>query len=571
MAEQNINQILVIDDSVDFRNLLVKFFGSVCPGAAVDAYDPADGKPSETFAWDKYDLLILDYDLGNGENGLEWLRLYKTSSSFPPTIMLTAQGDEETVVNAFRYGAQDYLRKDGLTKGRMIESINIALKKYKEESKKASTEQLSVHIYKKEKFYRSLEKVKNKDIIILIEIDKFQSLKDDIGMLSADKTANFISEKILKIITDSEYTGEVTRIGDSSIAILIHNYEKDDEGKVICEQLCKQFNDTKFEIDGKTIDFSLNIASICVSDEPTDAETIMKQLDTACRVARDKPGHSYVSNETKNKDELEVKNKDEIEIDEKLNAIVISAFSEDRVRPLYQSFIKLSDMESRFESIEYYQVRIRLIDPDGDVIEAREFIPIVENKSIQKEMDKWVIKSCIHEIAKNKSPESGNSGFFIALTEDSLTDIMFSKWLESELLVQGVSDIANVLVLEISLDNYMEYEKQACFLIKTLGEKYNILFALTDISGSSNLDNVLSQSKFDFIMISPFTSENNMSENKITNIVNIGKNFSCASVATKIEDNDAMVTAMSCNLDFISGFFLQPPQENIMETEVVEV
>ncbi len=563
MAEQNINQILVIDDSVDFRNLLVKFFGSICPGAAVDAYDPADGKPSETFAWDKYDLLILDYDLGNGENGLEWLRLYKTSSSFPPTIMLTAQGNEETVVNAFRYGAQDYLRKDGLTKRRMIESINNALKKYKEESKKASTEQLSVHIYKKEKFYRSLDKVKNKDIIILIEIDKFQSLKYDIGMLSADKTANFISEKILKLITDSEYTGEVTRIGDSSIAILIHNYEKDDKGKIICERLCKQFNDTKFEIDGKTIDFSLNIASIYISDEPTDAETIMKQLDTACRVARDKPGHSYVSSELKNKEQLE--------IDEKLSEIVISAFSEDRVRPLYQSLLKLSNMESRFESMEYYQVRIRLIDPDGDVIEAREFIPIVENKSIQKEMDRWVIKSCIHEIAKNKSPESGNSGFFIALTEDSLTDMMLSTWLESELLVQGVSDIANVLVLEISLDNYMEYEEQACFMIKTLGEKYNILFALTGVSGSSNLENVLSQSKFDFIMISPFTSENNMSENKIENIVKIGKNFSCALVATKIEDNDAMVTAMSCDLDFISGFFLQPPQENIMETEVVEV
>jgi len=563
MAEQDINQILVIDDSVDFRNLLVKFFGSVCPGAAVGVYDPADGRPSETFAWDKYDLLILDYDLGNGESGLEWLRLYKTSSSFPPTIMLTAQGDEETVVNAFRYGAQDYLRKDGLTKGRMIESINIALKKYKEESKKAVTEQLSVHIYKKEKFYRSLEKVKDKDIIILIEIDKFQSLKDDIGMLPADKTANFISEEILKHITDSEYTGDVTRIGDSSIAILIHDYEKDDKGEVICKQLCKQFNDTKFEIDGKTIDFSLNMASVYVTDEPIDAETIMKQLDTACRAARDKPGNSFVSSG--------VKNKEELVIDEKLSAMVVGAFSEDRVRPLYQSFIKLTDMDTRFESMEYYQVRIRLIDPDGDVIEAREFIPIVENKNLQKDMDRWVISSSLHEIAKNKSPESGNSGFFISLTPDSLTDIMFSKWLESEIAVQGASDMANVLVLEISLDNYMEYEKQASFLIKTIGEKLNVLFALTDITGSANLENVLSQSKFDFIMMSPFTSENKMSENKITNIVNIGKNFSCASVATKIEDNDAMITAMSCNLDFISGFFLQPPQENIMETEVVEV
>ena len=563
MSEQIINEILVIDDSVDFRNLLIKFFGSVCPGAAVDVYDPADGKPSGTFPWSKYDLIILDYDLGNGESGLEWLRLYKSSSNFPPTIMLTAQGNEETVVNAFRYGAQDYLRKEGLTKGRMVESINNALKKYKEDTKKASTEELSVHIYKKEKFYRSLETVKDKDIVIFIEIDKFQSLKDDLGMLSADKTANFISEEILKLVTNSEHSGDVTRIGDSSIAILIHNYQKDDKGTDICEGFCKHFKDTKFEIDGMTIDFSINIASICVSDEAIDAETIMKQLDIACRAAREKPGHTYVSNDAKNKDE--------IEIDEKLKANVIGAFSENRVKPQYQSFVKLSDMDSRFESMEYYQIRISLIDLNGEPIGPREFIPVVESNDMQKEMDRWVISSCLQEIAKGSSAESGNSCFFISLTENSLTDMTFSKWLESEMIVHGVSDVANMLILEISLANYRKYEKQAAFLIKTLGEKDNVLFALSEIADSSKIKDILSQSKFDFIIFSPFTSETKMAESEIIKIVSAGKEFSCISVATKIEDNDAMMKTMSCNLDLISGYFLQPPQGNIMETEVVEV
>ncbi len=565
MSEQNINNILVIDDSVDFRNLLIKFFDKVCPGATIEVYDPADGKPSETFVWDKFDLIILDYDLGNGESGLEWLRLYKTSSNFPPTIMLTAQGDEETVVNAFRYGAQDYLSKDGLTKGRMVESINAALKKYQDETQKADTQQFRVHIYNKEKFYRSLERVKDKDIVILIEIDKFQSLKDDIGMLLADKTASYISEEILKHITDSEHTREITRIGDSSIAILIHDYQKDDNGEVICKQLCKQFNDSTFEIDGKVINFALNIASIYISDEPTDAETIMKQLDIACRVARDKPDNSYVCNE--------IKNKDQLEIDEKLNANVINAFSENRVRPHYQAFINLSETDSRFESIEYYQVRINLIDLDGDTIEAREFIPVVENKNMQKDMDRWVISSCIQEITKDTSSESGNPGFFISLTKDSLTDINFSKWLESELVTHGVSEIANVLVFEISLNDYTKYEKQASFLIKTLGEKFNVLFALTEVTGSATLKSCLSQSKFDFIMLSPFSDDASIlsTSNEIEHIVGIGKKFSCLSIASKIENNDAMMTAMGCEFDFISGYFVQPPQENIMGTEVVEV
>jgi len=68
MSNLNIKKILIIDDSEDFRKLMIKFFEKVCAEATIDVYDPADGKPSETFVWKKYNLIILDYDLGNGEN-----------------------------------------------------------------------------------------------------------------------------------------------------------------------------------------------------------------------------------------------------------------------------------------------------------------------------------------------------------------------------------------------------------------------------------------------------------------------------------------------------------------------
>ena len=563
MSEQEINQILVIDDSADFRNLLIKFFEKVCPGATVDVYDPADGKPSETFVWDKYDLIILDYDLGNGENGLEWLRLYKTSSSFPPTIMLTAQGNEETVVNAFRYGAQDYLRKDGLTKGRMVESINCALKRYQEETKKADTQQLRVHIYNKEKFYRSLEQINRNDIVILTEIDRFQTLRDEIGMLSADKIAGFTSENILKYISDSKYAGDVTRIGDSSIAILIRNYQDDDKGNIICEQLCKIFDEITYKVNGEITNFSLNIASVYMLNESTEAEAILNQLDTACRVARDKPGNSFVL--------YEITNNDAVKIDEQLDSHIINAFSEDRVKPHYQAFVKLSSMDSKFDSIEFYQVRINLIGLDDGIIEAREFVPVLKSRNMQKDMDRWVINSCVQKIAMNNTSDHEISGFFISLTEDSLTDMTFSKWLESELAVHKISDFGNALVLEISIDNYMKHQKQASFLIKTLGEKHNILFALTEVTGCSSLESCLSQSKFNFIMLSPFIDANQIPTKEIEDIVGMGKEFLCLSVANKIENNDALMSAMRCEFDFISGYFLQPPQDNITETEVVEV
>jgi len=221
--------------------------------------------------------------------------------------------------------------------------------------------------------------------------------------------------------------------------------------------------------------------------------------------------------------------------------------------------------------IEYYQVRINLIGLDDEIIDARKFIPVLKNRNTQKDMDRWVINSCLQKIAMDNTSDSGSSGFFVSLTEGSLTDMTFSKWLESKLVEYEVSSLDNALVLEISIDNFMQHQKQASFLIKTLDEKYNILFALTDVTGSSTLKTCLSQSKFDFIMLSPFTSDEQMEQNQIEDIVSIAKKFSCLSVANKIESNDAMMAAMSCNIDLISGFFLQPPQENVIGTEVVEV
>lgn len=563
MPVSKINNILVIDDSEDFRKLLINFFGKVCPSATIDAYDPADGKPSETFVWDKYNLIILDYDLGNGENGLEWLRIYKTSPTFPPTIMLTAHGTEETVINAFKYGAHDYLHKKGLTKARLIESINCALEKQETDVKKTDTQQLSVHIYNKEKFYHSLEHIKKNDIIVLIEIDKFQALRDENGMISADGIANFTSEKILKYITSSKNVGVVTRISDSSIAIFIHSYRGDDMGSIVCEQLCEIFNKAVYKDQKGKIDFSLSIASLMMTNDSAEVESILKQADIACRDARNIAGNSYVT--------YEIKNDDEIKADERLHTHIENVFSENRVKPHYQGQIKFSSTETEIDNIEYYQIRLKLIDLDGDTIEAREFMPVLTNKKMLIDMDKWVVKSCIQHIASVIKSEPENIGFMILLTEESLTDIKFLKWIESVFAEQKVSDMRNTLVFEISIDNYKKHQKPTAFLIKTLGQKYNILFALTQVKDSSDLGACLSQSKFDFVMFTPFNDGNNMTEKEIQTIVSVSKKSGALSVANKIEDNDSMMTAMACNLDYIRGYFLQPPQETFVETEVVAI
>jgi CheY-like chemotaxis protein len=117
---------LVIDDSADFRLLASRFIRLEWPEAAVTEHDPAtDGEPPRDFPWSRFDVILLDYDLG-GPDGISWLRKWPRRE-IPPVIMLTGAGNEDVAVRALKSGAVDYVRKDDLSRKRLGDAIREAV------------------------------------------------------------------------------------------------------------------------------------------------------------------------------------------------------------------------------------------------------------------------------------------------------------------------------------------------------------------------------------------------------------------------------------------------------------
>ncbi len=124
-----LKRILIIDDSVEVRDLVKYCIARSWPAAEIDLYHPNKGEPTASFAWDKYDLLILDYQLGlPNQNGLDWLKNIKCYQGIPPILFMTAFGNEDIAVRAIKLGADDYLNKEVLTPKRFIQSIEEILK-----------------------------------------------------------------------------------------------------------------------------------------------------------------------------------------------------------------------------------------------------------------------------------------------------------------------------------------------------------------------------------------------------------------------------------------------------------
>ena len=116
-------KVLIIDDDEDLRNILAHHLKQEWPDVQIEQFDPLEREmPDAAFPLDAYDVIILDYMLGRGD-GLEWLQQFKTRANCPPVLFLTGAGNEVIAVRAMKAGADDYQRKQELTREKLAASV----------------------------------------------------------------------------------------------------------------------------------------------------------------------------------------------------------------------------------------------------------------------------------------------------------------------------------------------------------------------------------------------------------------------------------------------------------------
>jgi two-component system phosphate regulon response regulator OmpR len=106
MAELK-TRILVVDDDLRMRDLLVRYLG----GEGYEVKAAADAAAMDKLlARERYDLVVLDLMLP-GEDGLSICRRLRSENAAPAIIMLTAKGDDVDRIVGLEMGADDYLPK----------------------------------------------------------------------------------------------------------------------------------------------------------------------------------------------------------------------------------------------------------------------------------------------------------------------------------------------------------------------------------------------------------------------------------------------------------------------------
>lgn len=148
---------LLVDDSADFRRLLRQHIVTRWADAIIVDYDPlVEGVPSPDFATG-FDVVLLDYRLGDYD-GFDWLRRFVEVPDFPPVVMITGDGSETLAVKMIKAGASDYISKQEMTHKILVATIQEAVDRrgavrryewFEAEKKSGDAEDIGVPGYRK--------------------------------------------------------------------------------------------------------------------------------------------------------------------------------------------------------------------------------------------------------------------------------------------------------------------------------------------------------------------------------------------------------------------------------------
>lgn len=257
-----VKRALIIDDEEDTEVLVRICMHVHWPDAVLEIFDPKCGMPESGFDWGRYDLLLLDYDLGlTGENGLTWLSRIIRHKNLPPVIMLTSYATSKLSKESTARGADDFLDKSNLSPDLFYKSVKRAIAHYQ-----ANREELVREIIDNEKTRLLTTEYINKirennqpsEETRVLPIDDYSPVACSEDEPEQDMTASPPTEKSIKSVTAASKRATqpnninlvvpgyniIRKVGEGGMATIYLAENDEDRSKVILKVLSLTDNES---------------------------------------------------------------------------------------------------------------------------------------------------------------------------------------------------------------------------------------------------------------------------------------------------------------------------------------
>jgi diguanylate cyclase (GGDEF)-like protein/PAS domain S-box-containing protein len=418
-----------------------------------------------------------------------------------------------------------------------------------------SKQDLLTGLYNRTYFLEQVDKLialaiegKAQGVLLFIELDKFEDLRNSIGIAAADEFLADVA-KLLKEKYGSR--GLLARFEGPSFTLLLNDVDLK-QAEQVANDILKLISGHTATIKGKIVTTTASIGITHINETVSSLQDCIMRAEKGCEVAQKEGGNRY-----------NIYNPAIEDLEEKQQVNVWShrikeALRNNKFTLAFQPIVSLHGVAG-----SHYEVLIRLRDEKGNEVSPADFIPAANQADLTRLIDRWVIANTL-KLLRERSAENKQTHFLIKLSQSSLTDAEFMPWVSERL--KSLQPYTNSLIFELNESTALNHLAQTKVIVAGL-KQLNCRTALENFGTEQNTFQSLKELSVDFVKIDASLvknlAKNIENQERVKAIAEEARKHNIQTIAAFVEDANSLAVLWSCSVDFIQGYFLQQPANNL--------
>ena len=238
-----------------------------------------------------------------------------------------------------------------------------------------------------------------------------------------------------------------------------------------------------------------------------------------------------------------------------LVAMVKQALQQNSFRLLFQPVIGL-----RGGSYEYYEVLLRLINPQGEEVSPNEFALTARDSGLSGQIDRWVIHQAVRQLGEHRARGYGTR-IFVHLSGATLGDLELLSWLDKTLQTQGLE--AEAVIFQLAEEEVLANPEQALAMVQRLRRQgHQITFS--GFAGSAQPLAALRLVVPDYVKLSSTLIKDLAQpehQARLKALVAELSEQNVLAIAPFVESASVLAQLWQVGVHFIQGYYLQEPSQ----------
>ncbi|MFT7433115.1 MAG: diguanylate cyclase (GGDEF)-like protein/PAS domain S-box-containing protein [Alphaproteobacteria bacterium] len=395
--------------------------------------------------------------------------------------------------------------------------------------------------------------------LIVLNIDRFKLVNDSIGYGAGDKLVVHFAQLLKRMLRTDDF---VARTGGDEFAIILSNTSTVDAG-IQAKEILRALSAREFQIEGKSTYVTARAGGISLGRDGNTADELLSNVHIALGEAKARGSNTYCLF-----DELELRQQDSLKKMELSNFVSkCLEHEQERLILYYQPIVSFANTST----VERYEVLVRLLDEDNNIVSPVQFIEVAEEFGIISKLDRIVACRAMDMLEKWQA-EGKNINLSINISGKTFSDSEVIERITHHLSTKNIKPASVIFELtETSALKDMDHARRVISKFKSLGAQ----FALDDCGvGYSSFD-YIRQLDLDYIKIDgSFIRDlhrNKEDETFVRALRDIARRFDIKTVAEMVEEPETVALLRRLGIDFAQGYhFAMPAAELSEEFDVIQ-